>query len=158
MASLRSHPAQIFDNRDIGTAYPLICIANFFVGPIYKEVTARHGIARSEFAAIFCLHNLGSLTAQDICAINGFPKNSVSQAVAKLLERDLIRRQTDRADARRAPLALTARGARLYEQIIPLFRERETGLLATLTAAERRQLRKLLLKLAVRDDDWAALY
>jgi len=138
----------------IPVGYRISYLANFFVGPVYAEISRSCGLARSEFVVLFCLRNVGELTAQDVCQITGRPKNSVSQAVTKLAAAGLIRRRTDEQDARRAILGLTTRGRELYERLIPLFRLREEQMLAVLTPREREQFERLLRKLTLRPDDW----
>lgn len=144
---LRSNPTPF--------AYRISYVANLFAGSVYRELAARHQVARSEFVVVFCLRNLGELMAQDIAQITGRPKNSISRAVNALLQRKLIARQVDPADARRAPLSLTRQGVALYDAALPLFKEREQAMLAPLTTRERETLDRLLAKLVLRDATWA---
>lgn len=146
---------RILQSNPTPFAYRISYLANLFAAGVYREVAARHQVARSEFVVVFCLRNLGELMAQDIAQVTGRPKNSVSRAVNALLERKLIARQIDPADARRAPLSLTRQGAALYDAVLPLFREREQAMLAPLNSRERKTLDNLLTKLVLRDDLWA---
>jgi MarR family transcriptional regulator, temperature-dependent positive regulator of motility len=151
---MSSHRHSILQDNPITTGYRLNYLANFFVEPVYAEIARRKGLARSEFVVIFCLHQLGTLTAQDVCAITGRPKNSISQAVTKLIQRELIEKQSDAGDARRAPMNLTALGQQVYEELIPLFMQREQSMLAVLSPREREQFERLLGKLSLRSDNW----
>jgi DNA-binding MarR family transcriptional regulator len=152
------HRNKILASNEITTGYRISYLANFLVGPIYKEIAKTLGVSRSEFVVVFCLHHLGTLTAQDICAITGRPKNSISQAVGKLQRAGHVQRRTDPSDARRAPLVLTAKGRAMYERVIPLFRVREHKMLSVFSARERKQFDRLLEKVVLRDDDWAQSY
>jgi DNA-binding MarR family transcriptional regulator len=76
---------------------------------------------------------------------------AVSRAVARLLERDLIQRDTHGDDRRRSVLELSPAGEEIYREVVPLARGYERRLLATLDDAERAQLDALLDKL------WAAV-
>lgn len=146
---------KILETNPIRFAYRISYLANFFTSSVYREVAARFSVARSEFVVVFCLHELGELSAQDICDITGRPKNSISRAVNAMLERGFIARRADPVDARRAVLALTRAGREMHAAAMPLFVEREAAMLAPLTDAERRTLDRLLAKLVLRDDDWA---
>lgn len=144
----------ILTRSQITTGYRLSYLANFFVGPLYSKIARRTGLARSEFVVIFCLHHLGVLMAQEICDITGRPKNSISQAVTKLVRLGLIEKQVDNADGRRAPLKITLAGTALYTGIIPMFQQREQAMLSVLTEREREQFERLLGKLVLRSDNW----
>lgn len=137
--------------------YRLSYLANFYTEPVYKEIDRRYGLARSEFVVLLCLRRLGELTAQNICESTGRPKNSISQAVAKLAAAKHITRKADEVDARRTYLSLTASGRKLCDDIMPLFRAREAQMLSVLDAAERRQFENLLERLTQRQDGWANL-
>jgi DNA-binding MarR family transcriptional regulator len=152
------HRNKILESNEITVGYRVSYLANFYVGPIYGELAKSLGVSRSEFVVVFCLHHLGSITAQQVCEITGRPKNSISQAVRKLIQAGYVQRHTDADDARRAPLVLTARGRALYEEVIPKFRAREEKMLSVLTEPERKQFERLLAKLVLRDDDWARVY
>lgn len=149
------HRSAILTESEITTGFRLNYLANFFVGPVYSEVSRVSGLARSEFVVLFCLQHSGTLTAQDVCDITGRPKNSISQAVNKLAMQGLIKRQTDTTDGRRAPLALTPKGLNLYKELIPLFQQRENEMLSVLTEREQEAFAKLLGKLVLRSDNWA---
>jgi DNA-binding MarR family transcriptional regulator len=148
------HRNAILAKSEITTGFRLNYLANFFVGPVYSQVSRSTGLARSEFVVLFCLQHVGTLTAQDVCDITGRPKNSISQAVNKLALQGLIKRQADSTDGRRAPLTLTAKGLSLYNELIPLFQQREKEMLSVLTVREQEQFAKLLGKLVLRSDNW----
>ena len=145
---------QLQASNPIPVAYRINLLANLFTGAVYRKIAASHGVARSEFTVIFCLSNLGELTAQDVVDITGRPKNSVSRAVNALLERGLVSRRTDPGNARRAPLSLTRAGKKLYDEVLPVFEARESALLSVLNSRERETLERLLMKLAARTDGW----
>jgi len=60
----------------------------------------------------------------------------------------LLLREMHGDDRRRSVLALSEAGIRIYDEIVPLALGRERKLLATLDAEERRQLERILEKLA----------
>jgi DNA-binding MarR family transcriptional regulator len=148
------HRTKILSDNEILTSYRLVLLANYFVGPIYADISQRYGIARGEFVVIFCLQQLGPLTAQDVCDITRHPKNSVSQALSKLVEQGYVKKKSDPEDGRRSFLHLTAKARQLYAKVMPIFLEREQSMLSPLTSAERVQFLRILGKLVLRDDDW----
>ncbi len=151
MSSLK----RILKRNEIAFGYRIGYLFNHFSGPVYKWTALELGIQRPEFATLFCIAHLEAPTASDVTELTGIPKNSVSRAVAKLIEQGHIRREVDDADGRRAFLSMTARGEKLYEKILPQFMERQERMLSVLTAAERVEFNRLLNKLVERDDDWA---
>jgi len=150
--------APILEHNPILDAYLLNYLANFYVGPLLKVVDARQGLTRPEWIVIFCLTQYEGLNAQQISDATGRAKSSISHAVKLLQKKELLRRMPDPADGRRQVLKLTATGRAAYKDLVGFFTEREDAMLACLTGAERRTLRKLMLKLADNMDGWAKSY
>ncbi|WP_272011035.1 MarR family winged helix-turn-helix transcriptional regulator [Roseovarius sp. ZX-A-9] len=139
-------------------AYRMSLWSNFFNGPVYKQLQKTHGLVRDEVNTLFCLAHLDDLNQRDICLVMGRPKNSVSRAIARLVERDLIEARGDPGDRRRAKLRLKPKGRALYETTSRLFVEREAKMLASLTPREREQLGAILTKLMESHHEWSELY
>lgn len=153
---VNADPARIIlDQNTIRIGYRVSYLANFFSGPIYRELEAAEGLTRPEFVVMFCLAHCGSLTAQGISNMTGRPKNSLSRAVHRLVARGLITRVAAPRDPRQAQLDLSAAGRETLERITPRFTRRETEMLSPLTAQERQEFDRLLGKLVHRDDGWA---
>jgi MarR family transcriptional regulator, temperature-dependent positive regulator of motility len=146
---------RILDRNEIAFGYRIGYLFNHFAGPVYKWSAAELGLRRPEFATLFCAAHLDDTSASDVVTLTGIPKNSVSRAVANLLQSGLIVTRADEADGRRLIVKLTAKGQSVYRRILPRFRERQDRMLAVLNAAERAELNRLLNKLVERDDDWA---
>lgn len=145
----------VLDQTAIRIGYRVSYLANFFSGPIYRELEASEELSRPEFITLFCLLHCGSLTAQDISNMTGRPKNSLSRAVHRLVARGLITRIAAPKDPRQAQLDLSDQGRELLERIMPRFQEREAAMLSPLSAAEQREFDRLLGKLVHRSDGWA---
>lgn len=154
MSSLR----RILRRNEIAYGYRVGYLFNHFAGPVYKWTAVKFGIQRPEFATLFCVAHLEGSSASDVVELTGIPKNSVSRAVNRLVQQGLIRRAADATDGRRVVLSLTAKGRRIYEQILPRFRERQDRMVAVLTAEERAEFDRLLDKLVERGDDWAQAF
>lgn len=154
MSSLK----RILQKNEIAYGYRVGYLFNHFAGPVYKWTAAEFGLQRPEFATLFCIAHLGSPSASDVVELTGIPKNSVSRAVNRLIELDLIRRTTDKGDARRSVLSMNVAGRKLYDKILPRFQERQARMISVLSAAERAEFDRLLNKLVERDDDWAQAF
>jgi DNA-binding MarR family transcriptional regulator len=150
--------AHILDRNPILDAYLLNYLANFYVGPLLKLVDARQGLTRPEWIVVFCLSQHEGLNAQQIGDVTGRPKSSISHAIKLLERKKLLRRIADPADGRRQVLQLTVAGRTAYDDLVGFFVEREREMLDCLTGAERRSLRKLMLKLVSHMDRWAQSY
>lgn len=87
-----------------------------------------------------------TLTAKRICQFTAMDKARVSRAVSQLLDRGLIQRERDADDQRTLWLSLAPAGHALLEAVIPRALDWEAQLVATLSAAEYRDLFRLLSK------------
>ncbi|MFC2967750.1 MarR family winged helix-turn-helix transcriptional regulator [Acidimangrovimonas pyrenivorans] len=137
----------MLNDTPLSPAWRLNFLANFFTGPVYRELEQRTGLSRAEFVILFSLSQRSGLVARDICLVTGLPKNSISRAVSTLLARKLIERRPDAGDKRAKLLALTAEGRALLDQAVPLFEARQSAMRAALTAEEAAQFDALLAKM-----------
>lgn len=154
----RAAPLAILEGGVARIAYRLSWLANFYSGPIYRRIEMEKGLTRPEFVVLHCASHCPQVTARDIGLMTGLPKNSISRAVQRLLRDGRVSRGSDAADARALPLAVTAKGRALYDDLVKAFVARETEMLAPLSRAERAEFDRLLGKLTARTDDWAKIY
>jgi len=138
----------------LSASWQLNFVANFFVGPVYREIGERFGMSRPEFVILFCLAQRPGLMARDICLVTGLPKNSISRAVSQLLARALIRRSENGEDRRAKALNLTQAGGDLLAQVTPIFAARQAAMRAALTADERATFDRLFQKIVYAMPDW----
>jgi DNA-binding MarR family transcriptional regulator len=150
--------AAILKDNPIPFAYRLNYVANFYVGPLIKNIENMFGMTRPEWIVLFCLNQQTGLNAQQISSATGRPKTSISAAVKQLLERKLISRKTDIQDGRRQVLLLTDAGRRIYAAIVDSFVAREADMLACLAQSERATFIKLLDKIIDNSGAWAKPY
>lgn len=136
-------------------AWRLNYIANFFTVPFYLALEQRIGISRPEYVILFCAAQHPGVTAQEIVAATGRPKNSISVAVAKLERKRLVARRPSTSDSRRMELRVTAAGRTTFRRIVPLLALRERQMLKPLSARERARFNALLMKVAQKVPDWA---
>ncbi len=114
------------------------------IAQIYAE---RYELSRNEWRVMAALGCDQPLSARAVCDRTNMDKVQVSRAIARLIRRRLVARHTDPADRRCSSLRLTPRGQRIYREIVPLARAREAALLEAFSAAELRQLDRLVGKL-----------
>lgn len=114
---------------------------------IYSE---RFGIGVPEWRVLATVGEFQSITAKAIGLHAHMGKVKVSRAAASLEQRGLLRRMPNPDDMREAFLVLSAQGAKLHEEIVPLALEYESQLRAALTPAEMTALEEILAKLQAR--------
>jgi MarR family transcriptional regulator, temperature-dependent positive regulator of motility len=124
-------------------------LANRFNIPMYGWIEERFGLTRPEFVALYSLNLMSEATAATISTSTGFPKNTLSRAVARLLKRKLISRTDDPADKRSFRLRLTPRGKSVVDEALPRLYAQERLMMAALDTDERAQLSTLMAKMVV---------
>ena len=86
-------------------------------------------------------------TAQYISHCTRTHKSTISRAVTSLMQRHLVER-VENADYRREfSLRMTDKGKALYEELIPRLLRKEQGIMACLSAQERKDFARLLGKM-----------
>jgi DNA-binding MarR family transcriptional regulator len=130
-----------------GLGFGIKIWANYFGAPLLAEMYSRFDLLPDEYWTLASLYDCGTLTAKSICAITGRPKNSVSRGVTRLIASKRIKRITNPSDRRECFLSLLPEGRKLYEQLLPLCREREALLLRALSTEELTMLDRLIMKL-----------
>ncbi|MEM8813385.1 MAG: MarR family winged helix-turn-helix transcriptional regulator [Pseudomonadota bacterium] len=135
-------------------AWRLNFVANFFTGPLYRDLTDRFDLSRPEFVILLCLSQMPGILARDVCDATGLPKNSISRAVSSLLEKGLIERQQRDDDRRSKTLVMTEPGRDLLAAVVPIVGRRQEAMLAILTPAERDQFERLMERLVQGTPDW----
>lgn len=122
--------------------------------PVYGWIERRYGLMRPEYVVLYSLGLSDGISAQDVCASSGFPKNTLSRAIQKLLRRRLIRRAADPNDRRRYVLRLTAEGRRIFDETLMPMVEREQRMLSALSPDEQRVLSQLLARMVEDSPNW----
>ena len=150
--------AAVLDGNSLPIAYRLSYVANFFVGPLVKNVGRAFGLSRPEWIILFCLNQRPDLSAQQISNVSGRPKTSISAAVRQLQNKKLIVRSADVQDGRRLVLHLTGAGRKIYREIIASFMAREADMMACLDRDERQTFLELLNKIIENSASWATPY
>jgi len=144
----------MLESNAVTLAWRLNYIASFYAVPFYLALEQSIGISRPEYVILFCVIHRPGVTAREIVAATGRPKNSISFAVTRLEKKGWIVRRPNHVDSRRMELRLTDPGRAIYRRVLPFLQERERRLLAPLSAEERERLGSLLMKVALNVPEW----
>ena len=127
--------------------YRLSVLSNRTSNAIAREYSERFDMTIPEWRVMAVLGRYPGLSAREVTERTAMDKVAVSRAVARLLERELLRRETHGDDRRRSVLTLTEAGHSVYDEVAPMTLACEQQLLSTLDADDRAQLEALLDKL-----------
>lgn len=127
--------------------YRLSVVSNRISQIIADTYARRFGIGITEWRVIAVLGREPGLSANGVAERTAMDKVAVSRALARLMERGLVQRDTHGDDRRRSVLELSEAGYRIYDEVVPLALARERALLAHFSDEEKRQLDTLLDKL-----------
>jgi DNA-binding MarR family transcriptional regulator len=130
--------------------YRLSVLANRVSRELATLYGERFGIAIPEWRVIAVLGQHTDVSADFVCAKTDMDRVTVSRAVARLLGKKLVLRRALASDRRCSVLKLSARGQRVYAQIVPLARAYERELLSTLSRDEHASLEHALRALEAR--------
>lgn len=139
--------SRMLQNNPTPIAYRINVLANDYIASNSAFVESEYGLLWHEWVVIFCLGHVGVWNANGISAATHRPKNTMSRAVNKLVELAYIARTPHPEDARVYDLTLTARGRRLYDEIIPRLQVVEQEVFGGLSDPEQATLLRLLDKL-----------
>ena len=128
--------------------YRISVLSNRVSGNIARLYGERYGLSIPEWRVITILALYPGSSASEVSERTAMDKVAVSRAVARLLERGFIRRETHGDDRRRSVLALSAAGFEVYETVAPMVMEITRKLMAVLTDEEEQVLEKLITRLA----------
>lgn len=122
--------------------------------PIYRWIEVEFGLQRVEFVVLYSLNLKNGVTASAICNSSGFPRNTISRAIQKLIDKNIVRREVDSGDLRSFVLHLTDEGKRIVDAAMRPMQEREQMMLAGLSPAEQLMLSELLAKVVADSRKW----
>jgi len=113
-----------------------------------RHVGEPYGLKPVEFTLLMLLKSNRRASATQIRRALRMPAPHVTTLVDRLVERGLVQRARDPDDGRAVRISPTAAGAALADKLQGVAAHMEDHVQAALTAAERTQLRRLLVKLA----------
>ena len=128
--------------------YRLSVLSNRISSAIAREYSERLSLSVTEWRVMAVLGRYPGLSASKVAQRTAMDKVAVSRAVARLLERSLIKREIHSDDRRRSVLALSEVGYSVYDEIAPMALGCVQRLVATLDDEEKAMLDRLLRKLS----------
>lgn len=135
-------------------AFRLNYLALRYNRPLYDWIRRTRGLSRPEYVALYSIALCERGQACDIADTSGFPKNTLSRAIARLEALGLLTRAAVEQDRRAQSLMLSAKGRKLFDDTLPAFVAHERTMLTGLTEAERATLSRLLAKVVLGATGW----
>ena len=115
-----------------------------------EEKLRPHQLNHSEFLTLMMLHSRpdGSSTPGELCEFTSQGSTNMTRIANALVQRGLISRGSSAADRRCVLMRITSAGRRFVQKMLPPMFPHTEAMFAGFSAAERKQLSRLLRKLA----------
>ena len=130
--------------------YQMHLVLSFSTAGVTRLCEREYGITRHEWGYIGLLAAFGGMAPSELALRSGMDRSRTSKALMPLVAKGLVARTVHAADRRRATVALTPAGARLYERIFPRVLDIHSQLLSPFSDREVAQLARLLQRLRQR--------
>jgi DNA-binding MarR family transcriptional regulator len=111
---------------------------------LFGDRMAEWGLTPTQFAALIRAVQVGRVTQNHLGRMTAMDPATIQGVVRRLIERGLLRREDDPLDRRSAVLIPTEGAHRLATEVIPTVRAVHEATLGGLSAADRRELKRLL--------------
>jgi DNA-binding MarR family transcriptional regulator len=121
-----------------------VCIAKS------AEIFAEFGLTSLQFGVMVHLNKMTGTPGieQNVLAARlNVDRNTASVTVEQMVKLGVVARQVNGADRRARLLSLTAKGDRIYAELLPAFRIANANVLAPLSPHERKLFMSLLVRL-----------
>jgi DNA-binding MarR family transcriptional regulator len=132
--------------------YQLAVLAEYTSSRFAEVYSVKFGLTIPEWRVLATVGERDMLRAKDIEAERHLHKTVVSRAIAKLRARGLVELKNNAEDRRESFLLLTAKGRKLYSEIVPLARVYSDEIVATLSITDRAGLERGLKRMMERVD------
>jgi DNA-binding MarR family transcriptional regulator len=110
------------------------------------------GLTPGQLGALLLIEANSGLSQTELGAALGIDRSSVVPLIDKLQARNLVRRLVKASDRRAHALELAEDGVALLRRLAPRLEAHERRIAADLSAAERKTLMELLVRVAPRDE------
>lgn len=128
---------------DAHAGYWLRFVSNHVSHAFGRKVAAR-GVTVAEWVVLRELFDMGGAAPSRLAERLGMTRGAITKLADRLIERAVVERRADPLDGRARILALTARGRALVPALAALADANDAEFFHSLTAQERRLLRRLL--------------
>jgi MarR family transcriptional regulator for hemolysin len=113
---------------------------------VFDRRVRRLGLTRPQWLALTRLDRRPGASQSELADTMEIEKAPAGRLIDRLEEKGWIERRADPADRRINRIYLTDRGQRLHAAILPIAEATVTDALSALSAAERQQVTKLLMR------------
>jgi len=127
--------------------YKLSILSQSVSGLIATEYESKFGLSMNQWRCLVIINSSQPITAQVISDLTLLDKMTISRTVRVLKTRQLVQTETSEKDARHRLLSLTKSGKQIYDEVIPIAKNYESRLLASLTPNEQHTLEVVMTKL-----------
>jgi DNA-binding MarR family transcriptional regulator len=127
--------------------YRLSVLSNTISQAIAREYAQRFDLTVTEWRVIAVLGRYPGISAVEVAERTAMDKVAVSRALTRLIALGRVTRAPHDDDRRRSVLELSARGRKVYDEVVPRALHHEARLVGALDAEERRWLDRILAKL-----------
>jgi DNA-binding MarR family transcriptional regulator len=124
--------------------YRLSVLAQRLSQEIEERHRRQHKLAMKDWKVMQIMAVHGELLPADIRRMGTQNKAQISRALKCLLDRGLVAKRARPDDSRTFGVALTEAGWEVYKAMVPRMRARQEEILGGLSAAEAKELRRLL--------------
>lgn len=125
--------------------------ARMMAGQLADELRP-HGVGIGQWAVLIFLWQRDGTSQAELSRVVAIEPPTMARTIDRMVRDGLVTRAPDASDRRVSRIYLTERGRALRAELVPLAVRVNTANLARLTAAEGRELRRLLAKL-IQDPD-----
>jgi MarR family transcriptional repressor of emrRAB len=131
----------------------LLMVGGNLLGELERNLKP-HGLNDSDFRTLMMLYSrpTGSATPSELCGYAQQGATNMTRIANVLVKAGLITRAPSAEDRRRIVLSITAAGRRLVRKILPPLFPSVHGAFASISAADKRTLERLLRQIAVNID------
>lgn len=143
-------PSQLEDHL----GYWLRCLSNF-VHQAFAARLERHDVSVPQWVVLRCLLDREHTSLGELAQAVGVDNGALSRMVERLLQKGLVRRETDAENRRAVRLGLTDAGKKLVPTLAKEADENDAAFFGVLDEAERRQLLAMVRKL-LSEHGWRA--
>jgi len=109
-----------------------------------KEQTIQHGVVPGQFAQLLALYEHDGVSAAELCETVQVDQSTMANTLQRMERDQLIRRDVDTTDRRRAVIRLTDRARRLERPLVGGARQVNRVATAGLTRAEVNELMRMI--------------